>query len=63
MRQLIEDHIPHASAQRTAPPIMEATNLDGLPAVNPIRPAPAFATAAPFQVASVKSDQKPKLEL
>jgi len=40
MRQLIEDHIPHASAQRTAPP-----------------------TAAPFQVASVKSDQKPKLDL
>ena len=64
MRQLIEDHIPHASAQRTAPPIMEAANPDDAPAVNPIRPAPApaVATAAPFQVASVKSDQKPKLE-
>jgi D-alanyl-D-alanine carboxypeptidase len=64
MRQLIEDHIPHASAQRTSPPIMEAANLEDVPAVNPIRPAPApaVATAAPFQVASVKSDQKPKLE-
>jgi D-alanyl-D-alanine carboxypeptidase len=64
MHQLIEDHIPHASARRTASPIMEAANLDDVPAVNPIRPAPApaVATAAPFQVASVKSDQKPKFE-
>jgi D-alanyl-D-alanine carboxypeptidase len=64
MRQLIENHIPHASAQRTAPPIMEAANLDDVPAVNPIRPAPApaVANAASFQVASVKSDQKPKHE-
>jgi D-alanyl-D-alanine carboxypeptidase len=60
VRQLIEEHIPHASAQRTAPPIMEAANLDDVPAVNPIRPAPAPAAA--YEVASAKFYQKPKLE-
>jgi D-alanyl-D-alanine carboxypeptidase len=60
VRQLIEEHIPHASAQRTAPPITETANLDDVPAANPIKPAPAPAAA--YEVASAKFYQKPKLE-
>jgi D-alanyl-D-alanine carboxypeptidase len=68
MRQLIEDQIPHASAQRTAPPILEAANPDDAPAANPIGSAAAapadraVASPANFAVASVKPDQKPKNE-
>jgi D-alanyl-D-alanine carboxypeptidase len=65
MRQLIDDHIPRASAQRTAPPIMEAANPDDAPAANPIGsapPAPAVASITSYQVTNVKSDKKPKIQ-
>jgi D-alanyl-D-alanine carboxypeptidase len=52
MRKLIEDEIPFASVQRTAPPIMEAAHPEGPPS-NPILTVagtppvtPAFAPAA-----------------
>jgi D-alanyl-D-alanine carboxypeptidase len=51
MRQLIEAHIVHASAQRTAPPIMEVANPNGARA-NPIVPMAATAVAMPAPAAA-----------
>jgi D-alanyl-D-alanine carboxypeptidase len=54
MRKLIEDEIPHASVQRTAPPITEAAHPEGPPAnpiltvagTPPVTPVPTFVPAA-----------------
>jgi D-alanyl-D-alanine carboxypeptidase len=44
MRQLIEEHIPHASMRRTAPAVMQATGRDELKIKAPVeKPAPAIA--------------------
>jgi D-alanyl-D-alanine carboxypeptidase len=54
MRKLIEDQIPHASLQRTAPVITEAAHPEGPPA-NPILTAagtPATATFVPASIAT-----------
>jgi D-alanyl-D-alanine carboxypeptidase len=65
MRQLIDDHIPRASARRIAPPITEAANPADAPAANPIGSAPAapaVASITSYQVTSVKSDKTLKIE-
>jgi hypothetical protein len=65
MTHLIESYVPVASAERTAPPILEAANPADAPTTNPIGSAPvapAVASTNNFQLASVKPDQKLKME-
>jgi D-alanyl-D-alanine carboxypeptidase len=54
MRKLIEEHIPHASAQRTTPPITEVATADGTranPVLTPNGSAPTTFTPAPVAAA------------
>jgi hypothetical protein len=58
MRKLIEDQIPHASLQRTAPVITEAAHPEGPPA-NPILTAAGAPAMATFVPASIPSSAAP----
>jgi D-alanyl-D-alanine carboxypeptidase len=58
MRKLIEDQIPHASLQRTAPVITEAAHEEGPPA-NPILTAAGAPAVATFVPASIPSSAAP----
>ncbi len=54
MRKLIEEHIAHASAQRTKPPITEVATADGTranPILTPDGSAPTTITAPPVAAA------------
>lgn len=65
MRQLIEDQMPHASAQRTSPPLIEAASPEDVPSTNPIAPvpgAPAVASEDSFHLAGLTTDRKRKID-